>query len=74
MSKYADAKFMASIWSPPHHMKNMESHTLLVEKEKDYHYFIRNITELMKSRFNITIERVSPINEPENIFAPWEHT
>lgn len=28
----------------------------------------------MKQEFNIEIERVSPVNEPENFVAPWDHT
>lgn len=65
---------MASIWSPPTYMKDLQADTLNVTQENEYHYFIRNVTALIKSQFNIEIERVSPINEPENIFATWEHT
>lgn len=64
---------MASIWSPPRYMMNSDS-TLPENEEQNFYYFIRNITALMKSQFNTEVERVSPINEPENIFAEWEHT
>lgn len=74
ISKYPNISVMASIWSPPTYMKDLASDTLLVSEENNYHYFIRNITSLIKNQFNITIERVSPINEPENIFGTWEHT
>lgn len=73
VSSFPDVKIFASIWSPPHYMKN-KSYQLLPEFETDYLHFIRNITALMKRNFNIEIERVSPVNEPENIFAPWDHT
>jgi hypothetical protein len=50
------------------------NNTLRRDQETAYHYFIRNVTQLIKNQFGISIERVSPVNEPENIFAPWEHT
>ncbi len=65
---------MASIWSAPQHMKDTTWNTLPVEQEINFLYFIRNVTALIKTKFDITIERVSPVNEPENIFAEWEHT
>jgi hypothetical protein len=55
-------------------MKNILFDTLLEEYEEAYFYFIKNITILIETKYNISIERVSPINEPENVFAPWEHT
>ncbi|KAJ6627321.1 hypothetical protein Bhyg_16539, partial [Pseudolycoriella hygida] len=54
-------------------MKN-DFYQLLPAYETAYLYFIRNITEIMKKDFNIEIEKVSPVNEPENVFAPWDHT
>lgn len=53
-------------------MKN--GNKLPVNQETNFHYFIRNTTDLIKTQFNLTIEKVSPVNEPENIFAQWEHT
>lgn len=74
ISKYQNISFMASVWSPPRFMINAENDTLFDHEEQNFHYFIRNITTLIKTKFNITVERVSPVNEPENIFAAWEHT
>jgi len=74
LSKYPEISVISSIWSPPFYMKNNESHTLRREFETPYLHFITNITSLMKSTFNLTIERVSPVNEPENMFATWDHT
>lgn len=54
-------------------MKN-DLYQLLPENEEAFSHFIRNITAIMKRDFNIDIEKVSPVNEPENIFAPWDHT
>lgn len=54
-------------------MKN-DLYQLLPEHETAYLHFIRNITAIVKRDFNIEIEKVSPVNEPENIFAPWDHT
>lgn len=73
VSTFADVRIFASIWSPPHYMKN-EFYELLPEHETAYLHFIRNITAIMKRDFNIEIEKVSPVNEPENVFAPWDHT
>lgn len=47
--------------------------TLPASEEQNFHYFIKNVTKLIKDQFNIEIERISPVNEPENIFAGWEH-
>lgn len=74
IAKYPNISVMASIWSPPSYMMNTTSHTLPVEQETNFHHFIGNITQLIKNQFNITIETVSPINEPENFLAAWEHT
>lgn len=65
---------MASVWSPPHYMKNEALHTLLISEEANYLHFLKNVTKLMKDEFDISIERISPVNEPENVFAVWEHT
>lgn len=65
---------MASVWAPPRYMMDVSNDTLPEHEEQNFHYFIRNVTALMKTQFNIKYERVSPINEPENIFATWEHT
>lgn len=73
VSKLTDVKIFASIWSPPHYMKD-DSFQLLPENETAFLYFIRNVTALIKRDFNIEIEKVSPVNEPENVFAPWDHT
>jgi O-glycosyl hydrolase len=74
ISKYPNISLIASVWSPPHYMKNPLLHTLLIEEEPNYHFYLKNITTLMKQQFNLDVEAVSPVNEPENIFAPWEHT
>lgn len=47
--------------------------TLPTSQERNFHYFITNVTKLIDEQFDIEIERISPVNEPENIFAPWEH-
>lgn len=73
ISTFTDVKVFASIWSPPHYMKN-DFYQLSAKYETAYLHFIRNITAIMKRDFNIEIEKVSPVNEPENIFAPWDHT
>lgn len=65
---------MGSIWSPPTYMMNTTSHTLPFDQETNFHYFIGNVTQLIEKQFNIAIEKVSPINEPENFLASWEHT
>lgn len=66
---------MASVWSPPSYMKDpLFELFLLSGQERNYYYFIKNITAIIKDQFNINIERVSPINEPENVAATWEHT
>lgn len=54
-------------------MKN-EFYQLLPEYETAFLHFIRNVTALIKRDFDIEIEKVSPVNEPENVFAPWDHT
>lgn len=63
---------MASIWSPPSRMKTIFN-TLPVSQERNFYFFIKNVTKLINEQFGIEIERVSPVNEPENIFAPWEN-
>lgn len=73
LSSYADIKVFASIWSPPHYMKD-NLFQLLPEYETAFYYFIRNVTNIIKQDFGIEIEKVSPVNEPENVFAPWDHT
>lgn len=73
ISRYRDFSIMASVWSPPRYMINVTDNTLPEYEERNFHNFIGNITSLMKTTFNITVERVSPINEPENVFAAWEH-
>ncbi|CAL8075017.1 unnamed protein product [Orchesella dallaii] len=73
VSTLPGVKVFASVWSPPHYMKN-DFYQLLPEYETAYLYFIKNITAIIKRDFNIEIERVSPVNEPENVFAPWDHT
>lgn len=73
VSSYPDVKVFASIWSPPHYMKD-EYFNLLPKYETAYLHFIRNITAIVAQDFNINIEKVSPVNEPENVFAPWDHT
>jgi len=72
ISEYPDKSVMASIWSPPSRMKTILN-TLPTSQERNFYYFITNVTKLIKKQFGIEIERVSPVNEPENIFAPWEH-
>lgn len=72
ISTYETISVMASIWSPPSYMKTILN-TLPVSQENNFHYFITNVTELIKEQFNITVERISPVNEPENLFASWEH-
>lgn len=47
---------------------------LMTTHETAFLHFIRNVTALIKRDFDIEIEKVSPVNEPENIFAPWDHT
>lgn len=74
ISKYENISLMGSIWSAPAYMKDTTTNTLPVDQETNFHFFIRNVTALIKTRFNITIEDVSPVNEPENFFASWEHT
>lgn len=54
-------------------MKN-KFYQLLPRYETQYLDYLRNITSLVQRDFNITIEKISPVNEPENIFAPWDHT
>lgn len=73
ISNLTGVQVFASVWSPPHYMKN-KFYQLMPEYETEYFYFIKNMTELMKQDYNITIEKVSPVNEPENVFAPWDHT
>ncbi|XP_037033740.1 uncharacterized protein LOC119072591 [Bradysia coprophila] len=73
VSSYPDVKVFASIWSPPHYMKDEFFH-LLPEYETAFLHYIRNVTAMVKGDFNIDIEKVSPVNEPENVFAPWDHT
>ncbi|KAJ6645698.1 hypothetical protein Bhyg_00906 [Pseudolycoriella hygida] len=72
LSDYPEISVMASIWSPPHYMKTQIA-TLPKSQEQNFHYFISNVTKLIKDQFGIEIERISPVNEPENIFAGWEH-
>lgn len=48
--------------------------TLPTSQERNFHHFITNVTKLIYEQFNhLTIERISPVNEPENLFASWEH-
>lgn len=71
ISKLNNIDFFASIWSPPHYMKDV-LRRLNKEYEFAFYYFITNITQIIKSNFNITLDKISIDNEPENIFAPWE--
>lgn len=73
LQSYKDVKVFASIWSPPHYMKNNLSQ-LIPTHETAFLHFIRNITAIIKRDFEIDIEKVSPVNEPENAFAQWDHT
>jgi len=52
----------------------MGTYELPTENEIQYLYYIRNITKIIKDKYGITIEKISPINEPENVFATWDHT
>jgi len=71
--RYPEPTIMASIWSPPYYMKDPVLVRLKREYETQYHYYIRNITALIKQKYDLTIEHISPANEPENVFAPWDH-
>lgn len=73
LSNLTDVKVFASVWSPPHYMKN-DFYQLLPEYETTYLYFLKNITQILQRDYNIAIEKISPVNEPENLFAPWDHT
>lgn len=71
--KYAKSTFMASVWSPPFHLMDLETLRLLPEKELDFYYYLKNITKLIEEKYGIAIQRVSPVNEPENLWASWNH-
>ena len=71
--RYPNPSIMASVWSPPYYMKDMERVSLKPEYEQLYYYYIKNITQLIHDKYGLVVERVSPVNEPENIFAVWDH-
>lgn len=73
LSNLTDIKVFASVWSPPHYMKN-RAYQLLPKYEIPYLHYLKNVTSLIHSQFNISIENISPVNEPENVFAVWDHT
>lgn len=54
-------------------MKN-KAHQLRPKYETSYLHYLKNVTSLIHQQFNISIERISPVNEPENVFATWDHT
>uniref|UniRef100_T1K012 Glucosylceramidase n=1 Tax=Tetranychus urticae TaxID=32264 RepID=T1K012_TETUR len=71
LSKLPDKSVIVSIWSPPYYMKTFFRH-LATEYEEAYYYYITNVTQLIKDQFNLTIDRISMANEPENLIASWD--
>jgi hypothetical protein len=74
VSKYSEVSVMASIRSPPYYMKNNLTHALIPEFEQSYYTYIRSIADIIKNRYNVTIERVSPINEPKTGITTNQNT
>ncbi len=54
VSKFENVSVFASIWSPPLYMKNILLDTLKESHEKDFYYFIKNITKIIEERFNVS--------------------
>lgn len=54
VSKYENVSVFASIWSPPHYMKNPFLDTLKESHEEDFYFFIKNITKIVQQRFGVT--------------------
>uniref|UniRef100_T1KFI1 Glucosylceramidase n=1 Tax=Tetranychus urticae TaxID=32264 RepID=T1KFI1_TETUR len=73
ISNYPDVSLFASVWSPPLYMKD-RFHQLKSSYEWKYYNYLKNITQQIKHTFGLNIGPISLINEPENVFAPWEHT
>uniref|UniRef100_T1KJA5 Glucosylceramidase n=1 Tax=Tetranychus urticae TaxID=32264 RepID=T1KJA5_TETUR len=71
ISQLPNKSIIVSIWSPPYYMKN-NARNLKAEYEKAYYYYLTNVTRLVKDKFNLTIDRISIANEPENVFATWD--
>ncbi|CAL8078876.1 unnamed protein product [Orchesella dallaii] len=74
IAKYSNFSIFASIWIAPYHLMIMEDYELPVANETQYLYYIKNVTNIIQEQYGLTIERISPINEPENVFATWDHT
>jgi len=72
-TQYRDVNLIASVWSPPSHLMDKETLRLLPEMEINYYFYLKNITTLIKDTYGISIDRISPVNEPENLWAPWTH-
>jgi glucuronoarabinoxylan endo-1,4-beta-xylanase len=70
-SKKYNPKIVASTWSPPHYMKTK---TLKRLKSASYADFANFLADYVKAYqlVNIPIFAISPQNEPENIFSPWD--
>ena len=72
LSSYPDIEFFISIWQPPTYMMTNAS-SLKPEFETEYINYLGNITSQAESNYNLTISRVSFVNEPEYFDAPWAH-
>lgn len=74
-ARFEGTKLFASIWSPPHYMKtNFSRLSLLRPKWKfRYYEFIKRVAFLAETEYSLNFEKISIVNEPDDIFAMWDH-
>jgi len=72
-TRYPNPTLMASVWTPPFYMKDPLLNRLIRSNEPLYYHYLKTVTALIQQKYGLAVERISPVNEPENIFAQWDH-
>lgn len=70
-----NVKIFASIWSPPHYMKIKLNRLAILDPrwKTGYYQYIKSVAHSIKKNFSIDFERISIVNEPDDVFAEWDH-
>lgn len=65
----------ASIWSPPHYMKVVINKIAVLRPQwkRGYYDYIKTTANLIRKDYLIDFEQISIVNEPDDIFAAWDH-
>jgi glucuronoarabinoxylan endo-1,4-beta-xylanase len=69
--RYPHIKIVPSVWSPPYYMLKKTIKKLSKDYYKEFASFLADYIEAYQ-KVDIPIFAMSPQNEPENIFSPWD--